>query len=215
VQSRAIADTLKWIVPTSFYLEPRSMIRIFFTLSALSFVLLCSALLMGLTMGDLYTRPLASRETLQWATMHRLTGISAALAVVFVESVAVTYFVGTSRWCKEVVETYGFGREPVAASNRLKRKTFFWAVAGMLATVGIAALGGAADPATLRPNTKAWADWHLAGAISGIVFIVWTYFLAWSNIVANQAIIGQLVNEVQKVRRERGLEHTGSVETPA
>ncbi len=182
------------------------MIRIFFTLSVLSVVLLGSALLMGLTMGDLYARPLASRETLQWATMHRLTGISAALAVVFVESVAVTYFVGTSRWCKEVVETYGFSKEPVAASNRLKRRTFLWAVLGMLAAVGIAALGGASDPATLRLNTKAWADYHLVGAISGIVFIVWTYFLAWSNIVANQAILAGLVDEVREVRRQRGLD---------
>lgn len=187
------------------------MIRIFFTLSVLSIVLLGCALLMGLTMGDLYARPLASRETLQWATFHRLTGISAALAVVFVESVAVTYFVGTSRWCKEVVETYGFARDPIAASNRLKRKTFFWAVLGMLAAVGIAALGGASDPGTLRPHAtpetyKAWADYHLIGAISGIVFIVWTYLLAWSNIVANQAIIAGLVEEVGVVRRQRGLD---------
>lgn len=182
------------------------MIRIFFTLSVLSVVLLGSALFMGLTMGDLYARPMATRETLQWATFHRLTGISAALAVVFVESVAVTYFVGTSRWCKEVVETYRFSRDPVAASNHLKRRTFLWAVLGMLAAVGIAALGGASDPATLRPNTKAWADYHLIGAISGIVFIVWTYFLAWSNIVANQSIIAGLVNEVGRVRRDRGLD---------
>ena len=35
-----------------------------------------------------------------------LTGTSAALAVVFVHSIAVTYFIGTSRWCKEVTETY-------------------------------------------------------------------------------------------------------------
>ena len=59
-------------------------------------------------MGDLYARPEPTRETLQWATMHRLTGLAAALAVVFVESVVVTYFIGTSRWCKEVVETYQF-----------------------------------------------------------------------------------------------------------
>lgn len=215
MRSRAIADTLKWNVPTLFYLQSPCMIRIFFTLSVLSVVLLGSALFMGLTMGDLYARPMASRETLQWATLHRLTGVAAALAVVFVESVAVTYFVGTSRWCKEVVQTYGFDLSPVAASNRLKRRTFFWAVIGMLAAVGIAALGGAADPATLRPNTKAWADWHLTGAISGIVFIVWTYFLAWSNIVANQAIIGQLVNEVQKLRKERGLEDPTPHEVPA
>jgi type IV secretory pathway VirB2 component (pilin) len=186
------------------------MIRIFFTLASLSVLLLLAALMMGLTMGDLYARPEPSSSTLQWATLHRLTGIAAALAVVFVESVVVTYFIGTSRWCKEVVDTYGFDRAPVAASNRLKRKTFPWAVAGMLAVVGIIALGGAADPATLRPNTQAWADWHLYGALAGIVFVAWTYLVEWNNIVANHTIIEQIVAEVRRVRVERGLEESPS-----
>ena len=182
------------------------MIRIFLTLALLSIVLLLAALTMGLTMGDLYARPIPSQSTLQWATLHRLTGIAAALAVVFVESVVVTYFLGTSRWGKEVVETYRFDRGPIVASNRLKRRAFPWAVAGMLAVVGIIALGGAADPATLQPNTQAWADWHLFGAFLGIVFVAWTYLVEWNNIVANHAIIEQLVAEVGRVRREHGLE---------
>ncbi len=186
------------------------MIRIFFTLALLSIVLLLAALMMGLTMGDLYARPIPSQSTLQWATLHRLTGIAAALAVVFVESVVVTYFIGTSRWCKEVVETYRFDRAPVVASNRLKRRAFPWAVAGMLAVVGIIALGGAADPATLQPNTQAWADWHLFGALLGIVFVAWTYLIEWNNIIANHAIIEQVVAEVGRVRREHGLEDSPS-----
>ena len=80
------------------------MTRILFTLAALSLILLAAALLVGLSIGDLYHDP--SADTLHWATVHRLTGIAAALAVVLVESVIVTYFIGTSRWCKEVIETY-------------------------------------------------------------------------------------------------------------
>src|SRR5262245_41838075 len=121
------------------------MNRIFLTLASLSLILLIVAMIMGLTMGDLYARPVPSQETLHWATIHRLTGVAAALAVVFVESVVVTYFIGTSRWCKEVVETYQLDATAVAASNRLKRRTFPWALIGMLAVVGIIALGGAAD----------------------------------------------------------------------
>ncbi len=182
------------------------MTRIFFTLAFLSILLLVAALMLGLSMGDLYAKPEASRETLQWATLHRLTGLAAGIAVVFVESIVVTYFIGTSRWCKEVVETYQFDPPPVAASNRLKRKTFPWALAGMLAVVVIIALGGAADPATMRPNTRAWANWHLIGAFLGIVFIAWTYLVEWNNIVANNEIIEQLVAEVGRVRQERGLD---------
>lgn len=33
-------------------------------------------------------------------------GIATGLLALFVNSVSVTYFIGTSRWCKEVVDTY-------------------------------------------------------------------------------------------------------------
>jgi hypothetical protein len=183
------------------------MVRIFFTLSCLSIALLVIALWMGLGMGDLYAKPVASAETIQWARVHRLTGVAAALAVVFVESIAVTYFIGTSRWCREVVETYRLDMGPVAASNRLKRNTFPWALAGMLAVVGVIALGGASDPAaTLQTDKQWWAQWHLVGAFVGVAFIAWTYFIEWINIVANQAIIENLVAAVGRIRRERGLD---------
>src|SRR4029079_14861459 len=181
-------------------LHPR-MIRIFSTLAFLSIVLLLAAMMLGLNMGDLYGKPQPTHETLQWATIHRLTGVAAALMVVFVESVVVTYFIGTSRWCKEVVETYQLDRSAVVASNRLKRRTFPWALAGMLGVVAVIALGGAADPASLQPNTKAWVNWHLIGAFSGIGLVAWTYLVAWNNILANQAIITGLVAEVEHVRQ--------------
>src|SRR3954471_18892056 len=182
------------------------MNRIFLTLASLSIILLVAAIVMGLSMGDLYERPMPSRETLHWATLHRLTGVAAALMVVFVESVVVTYFIGTSRWCKEVVETYQLDRAPVLASNRLKRRTFPWALAGMLGVVTVIALGGAADPASLQPNTKAWANWHLIGAFSGIGLVAWTYLVSWNNILANHAIITGLVAEVGRIRKGRGLD---------
>jgi hypothetical protein len=183
------------------------MIRIFFTLAVLSIILMIAVLMIGVAMGDLYAKPEPSHETLKWATLHRLTGLAAALAVVFVECIVVTYFIGTSRWCKEVIETYKFDPRLIAASNRLKRQTFPWALAGMLAVVGVISLGAAADPAaTVGLDSQTWADWHLAGAVLGIVFIAWTYLIEWNNIVANHAIIEQIVAEVARVRREQGLE---------
>ena len=183
------------------------MIRIFFTLATISIALLIAAFLMGLMMGDLHVKPEPTDESLHSARVHRLTGLAAALAVVFVESVVVTYFIGTSRWCKEVIETYKFDPALIVASNRLKRRTFPWALAGMLAVVGVISLGAAADPAaTVGLDSQAWADWHLAGAVLGIVFIAWTYLIEWNNIVANHAIIEQIVAEVARVRREQGLD---------
>ena len=186
------------------------MSRIFLTLSLLSLALLVAALTIGLTMGDLYAKPEPSEATYVSATRHRLTGGAAALGVVLVESLAFTYFIGTGRWCREVVETYRFDRAPLIACNRIKRRTFPWLVLGMLAVVGVSALGAAADPATLRPNTQAWANWHLLGACSGIVFIGWTYLLAWNNIVAYHAVLEGVGNEVARVRSELGLDKADS-----
>jgi hypothetical protein len=180
------------------------MSRILFTLASLAMILMIAALVLGLTIDDLYDHP--SSVTLNWATVHRLTGVAAALAVVFVESIVVTYFIGTSRWCKEVSETYGLDRSAVVASNRLKRRTFPWALGGMLAVVGVIALGAAADPGTGRPNTADWANVHLFGALAGIAFIGWSFVAAWNNVEANHAIIEGIVADVARIRRERGLE---------
>ncbi|MEX0641093.1 MAG: hypothetical protein WD468_00250 [Pirellulales bacterium] len=182
------------------------MTRILPTIGLLSLLLMVTALAAGLSIGELHQLPV-SQDTLLWASVHRLTGVAAALAVVFVECIIVTYFIGTSRWCKEVVETYQFDPELVRESNRLKRRTFPWALAGMLAVIGVSSLGAAADPtASGVLERQSWTDWHLIGALVGVVFIAWTYIVAWNHVVANQAIIERLVAQVQQVRRERGLE---------
>jgi hypothetical protein len=181
------------------------MTRILLTLASLSLGLMIAALVIGLLIGDLHARPL-NDDTLHWARVHRLTGVAAALAVVLVESIVVTYFIGTSRWCREVVETYQLDPELVRASNRLKRRTFPWALAGMLAVVAVAALGAAADPGSGSRNAAEWVDWHLVGALLGVGFVAWTYVVAWNNIAANHAIIERIIAEVAHVRRERGLD---------
>lgn len=141
------------------------MTRIFPTLASLSLGLYLASIVLGLTIGDLYDHP--DQDTLNWRGVHMLTGTSAALAVVFVLSIAVTYFVGTSRWCKEVTETYRLDTDPLQRSTQLKRKTFPWCVVGMLTVVGVGALGAASDPGTGRENTADMADVHLAGAAGG------------------------------------------------
>lgn len=163
------------------------------------------AIVIGLSIGDLYEIP-PSESTFRWRGIHMLTGTSAALAVVFVHSIAITYFVGTSRWCKEVTETYRLDPDPLRQSDRLKRRTFPWCVVGMLSVVGVAALGAASDPGTGGKQTAEWATIHLGGAFLGLAFIAWTYYRAWLNIVANQGVIKQIVDAVAVIRRERGLD---------
>jgi hypothetical protein len=180
------------------------MTRIFPTLAALSIGLFLASLILGLSIGDLYDNP--TDATLRTRGIHMLTGTAAALAVVFVHSIVVTYFVGTSRWCKEVTETYRLDPAPLRRSTQLKRRTFPWCVLGMLTVVAVGALGAAADPGTGRPGTADMANWHLVAAFAGLAFITWTYFQAWQNIAENQLVIQDIVAKVASIRRERGLD---------
>lgn len=183
------------------------MTRIFFSLSIVSVLLMLLALVIGMSMDDL-NGPIPTERldrTLYWATVHRLTGVTAALAVVFVNSIVVTYFIGTSRWCKEVVQTYQLDESLIARSALLKRRTFPWCTMSMLAVVGVIALGAASDPGTGRPNTAEWVNLHFLGALAGVAFVVWSYFLQGQNIFANHRVIEEVMSEVARIRKERGL----------
>jgi branched-subunit amino acid transport protein len=181
------------------------MTRIFPMLASLSLMLMGAAVVIGLSIGDLYAEEVA-QTTLDWRGRHMMTGVAAALFVVLVESIGLTYFVGTSRWCKEVTETYRLPPENLAASNRLKRQTFPWLVLGMLTVVGVSALGAASDPGTGRNDTAEWTDIHLVAALAGICLIAWTYYRAWLNISENQRVIERIVGQVRQIRDERGLD---------
>ena len=174
-------------------------------LASLSLMLMAVALVLGFVIGDLYATPPAM-ETLEWRTRHTLTGVAAALAVVLVECIAVTYFIGTSRWVKEVTETYRLPTADLAESARLKRRTFPWCVLGMLTVVAVSALGAASDPGTSLPDTESMAGVHQVAALTGLCIIAWTYYRAWLNIAANQDVIARIVAQVQQIRAERGLD---------
>jgi hypothetical protein len=184
------------------------MNRIFPVLALFALLFVAATLLLGLSLGELNKD--ATKETLRWATVHRLSGVAAALAVVLADSIVVTYFIGTSRWCKEVAEAYKLDPSFIQRSAALKRHTFPFAVLSMLTMVGVVALGGAADPAAaLRLQPVAgftWAQFHLAGAVAGLAIIAWCFYRQWSNLLENQEIIEAVQAEVRRIRLEKGLE---------
>lgn len=81
------------------------MSRMFTQAAIFAVALMVATAGLGLWLGDLHGQ--TDPAVLRWGTVHRLSGVLAALVVVLVNSMAVTYFVGTSRWVREVVETYG------------------------------------------------------------------------------------------------------------
>ena len=183
------------------------MVQIFPVLAAFSLLLYLAAVILGLGIGDLYADP-PTEETWLWRRIHMLTGTATALVVVLVHSILVTYFIGTSRWCKEVTETYLLDKVHAARSTQLKRKTFPWCLLGMLTVIVVGALGAAADPGTGRPDTASLAIVHQYAAFAGLALIAWTYYRALLNIVDNQEVIQQIVAAIDTIRQERGLPAT-------
>lgn len=190
------------------------MNRIFFPLALLAITAMCAVLVLGLFLHSEDIRNAADADAQRLATVHRLAGIAAGLCVLLVESVVVTYFIGTSRWAKEVSETYRLDESFARRSNDLKRKTFPWAVFGMLTVVVITALGGAADPASsfsvtplqnLAGANLSWADVHLIGALLGVALIAYGFVRMAANIAANLTVINEVMAEVKRIRGERGL----------
>jgi hypothetical protein len=184
--------------------------RIFASLASFALLMMAVTLLLGLYIGDLHEppppNPPISQAVQDLGMVHRMFGIASALVVVLVNSIAVTYFIGTSRWCREVVETYHLDPELIRRSGALKRRAFPWAVAAMLVIVGISALGAAADPATRHPWTANWVYPHLIGAMLGFAFIAWAFLQEWLRIGEHHAVITDILDEVKRIRREQGLE---------
>lgn len=138
--------------------------------------------------------------------MHWMVGVTAALITILVNSITVTYFVGTSRWCKEVCDAYSLDQ---ALSNRctiLKRKTFPWAVTGMLTIVGLVALGAASEPAnSMVADPSAWVLWHFIGALVAFGIIGYSFWIQATNIQTNYALVQGVMEQVRQIRSERGL----------
>jgi hypothetical protein len=139
-------------------------------------------------------------------TLHMLLGSAAALVAVLVNSIAITYFIGTSRWCKEVCETYDLPRELAERSTRLKRTTFPWALAGILSVIAIIGLGAAADPTGANFSQSAsFVMPHYLAAIIGLLIVAIAFWIEISRIAENYTVIDEILGEVSRVRAEKNL----------
>jgi hypothetical protein len=187
---------------------PATMEKTFARAALLAVALLAATAGLGLWMGDLHVA--TDPAVLRWGTVHRLSGMLTALVVLLVNSISVTYFIGTGRWCREVVETYGLDAALIGRSKRLKRGAFPFAVIGMLSMVGIVALGGAADPGGgLAAGSRAWVSWHLIGGIGLAAVIAWCFQAQLPAIRGQHDLIDEVMADVRRERAARGLDVAG------
>jgi hypothetical protein len=152
-----------------------------------------------------HARFIATRSS---SRLHMLLGLAAVLLTVFVNSLSITYFVGTGRWCKEVSETYRLGAAWVTRSAAIKRKSFPWAMLGMVWIGAVAGFGAASDPGNLMDHTQSWVPWHQILALAAPAVLAYAFFRQWACIDANQELLRQIMHEVSMARQQRGLTTT-------
>ena len=146
-----------------------------------------------------------SKPLRNWTTAHRLLGVAAALVTVLVNSITVTYFIGTSRWCREVVETYHLDMELADRSDLLKRGSFPWAAGSILLIIGLVALGAMSDPGANIQHSAQWVMPHYIMAITAIALITYSFMRQVVAIGSNYEVIEQILADVQQIRTDRGL----------
>lgn len=212
------------------------MSRIFFSLGVLALLMMAATLSIGLYLGgykvrlvelateikslqgqgrgaanhqaagDLVQARARLTELVGWFRVHMLLGVATSLTIILVNCIAVTYFIGTGRWCRAVVETYQLEPALAARSQSLKRRSFPWATLGIVAALSISALGAAADPGNTVAHSDFWVTPHMAAAFAGFMLIAGAFFFQWANISENHGVIDEIVARVDEVRRQRGLD---------
>ncbi len=171
------------------------------------FLLLLAAgfLAAAMTLGFL-VEPKGPGAGIHWYKMHFYLAVTAALVVMLVNAIVLTYFIGTSRWCREVTDAYTLPPDCAGQSNHLKRRTFPFTLANMLVVVGLAALGAAADTNTSKLPGITWGELHLVGVMLGLAFMAWASYVQWTHIRANQEVIRSILDQVRGIRAAKGLD---------
>jgi hypothetical protein len=141
---------------------------------------------------------------MDWAEYHRLFGVAAAIGTLLVNCIVVTYFIGTTRWCREVSETYSLGPELSEQSARLKTRTLPWAILSATAVIVTVALGGLADPAATGrlDRETTWPAIHLAAAITTLCITLLAFYQEWLKVAENNSIINRIMAEVHRRQGE-------------
>ena len=138
-------------------------------------------------------------------TWHFYCGVIGALATVLLNSISVTYFIGTARWCTEVADAYSLPEELKKRSQSYKRSTFPWSIGAILSILAVVSLGAAADPGANFDGAEAFVAPHQIAAIMATGFVALALFMQVGNIGRNFELIEDIVAEVGRIRAERGL----------
>ncbi len=182
------------------------MSRIFLTLSFAGTALVGIAFYLGLCIDDPTVRDRAVQAAV---SRHMLIGLVALVSVALVHAIVITYFMGTGRWIEETSTAYKLSDELHKRNQSLKYRVMPGMTGGILLLVATGALGAAADPAS-PVDFNGWlgmtsATIHLIVGCATVAANVAVHVHEFRSIEQNGELITEVLDEVRRIREERGL----------
>ena len=132
--------------------------------------------------------------------IHFQLGLYTTIGNLAVHCLIFIYFLGTGRWVKEVALAYEIPDAPLPRLTReLKRWTFPPALFAMLITIATSAAGAGGQ-------LREW-PWQVHGSLAIVTLLInaWAFTVEYRNVRMNAEVIDQVMNEVERIRAERGL----------
>jgi hypothetical protein len=172
------------------------MTQILLRLSLVNFLALAATFTVGL-LSVLYNGLLNPESPL--FPLHLYLGLFSVSATLGLHCLVFIYFLGTGRWVKEVALAYQMPDVPLPRQTReLKRQAFPWALFAMLVTIATAAAGAG------QHHGWHWSI-HLSLASLTLLVNLQAFFVESRCVRQNTQIIHEVMQEVDRIRSERGL----------
>ncbi|MCA9088443.1 MAG: hypothetical protein KDA90_07375 [Planctomycetaceae bacterium] len=178
------------------------MTRIFLTLAGTSNLLLVITFALGWRIEDAAAVTDAGRSQVD---LHFLTALAAAVIVMMVHAVALTYFMGTGRWIEETGEAYRLGDSARAENIRLKYRVIPGLVGCMFMVIITGAFGAIADPAS-AVQIPGGATIHFTLASATLAMNLFVSYYEWLQIGRNGQVVDAVIAEVRRIRKSKGLD---------
>jgi hypothetical protein len=176
--------------------------RIFLTLAVVANLGLGVAVWYGLGVHDQSSDLAVVKHSV---SMHLLIALGASLLVLMLHAVVLTYFMGTGRWLEDTSTAYKLDERFRLQNIRLKYRAIPGMIVCMLLIILTGAFGASADPLPTAQSSIT-STIHFTLAMTTVFLNLLVSVLEYQAIAGNGRLVAEVVGEVKRIRKERGLD---------
>lgn len=178
------------------------MTRIFLSLAFVSTTFLTAAFVLGFQADS------SDRQDV-WIDIHWWTGFGAIVVATLVHAIVLTYFMGTGRWLEDTSHAYQLAPQFKQENQSLKYRTIPLMVLCIALLLVTGAFGAAVDPAS-PVQFQGWfgisgPTIHMLVAAGAFCVNLLVHWIQYQALFRNGQIIEEVMQQVGRIRRDRGL----------